>query len=400
MNHTEIQLKLSLVGETLTSVEIALVNQKRTIISIHLEHPIFNFLRILQVQESSSKLGASGAKLLIKDSKDQTQVSPSIEEVVENQESKAIQLLGELPAEAFSTLITELEEGLKVFPPELCEEGVNGTYFLKNTEGKILGVFKPQDEEINSANNPKASDETSHSIHGIIPGEASLREVAAFVVDSEGFFGVPRTAVIQLSHSHYSTTKIGSLQEYVENDGASWDIGPAVFPAKEVHKIGILDLYILNMDRHGGNILFKKTAQGYTLIPIDHGFSLPDTFSIPSLWFEWMTWPQAKKPFDQETRNFIDRIDIERDVSRLRKLGIREECLTTMKITGSLLKRAASSGLSLYEIASVVARAKPDEPSELEKLVAKVKATFQMKSDEFLTALLCRLKNSKKNKAK
>jgi len=165
-------------------------------------------------------------------------------------------------------------------------------------------------------------------------------------LDKEGFFGVPHTVLAQIQHPNFNKgeTKTGSLQEFAENDGASWDIGPTRFPVNEVHKIGILDLYMLNLDRHGGNILYKETEDGQMkLIPIDHGFSLPDQVCIPDLWFEWMNWNQSKKPFDKDTLAFIDRLNVEDDINMLRtKLAIRPECLRVMAISASLLKKGAA----------------------------------------------------------
>jgi len=95
------------------------------------------------------------------------------------------------------------------------------------------------------------------SLTCLLPGEASKREVAAYLIDKEHFFGVPKTALISINHPKFNGTKTGSLQEYVESDGPSWDRGTSAFSIRQVHKIGILDLYIFNFDRHGGNILFN-----------------------------------------------------------------------------------------------------------------------------------------------
>ena len=52
------------------------------------------------------------------------------------------------------------------------------------------------------------------------------------------------------------------------------------------------------------------TALEYSLIPIDHGYTLPSTISgLTDLWFEWLKWPQAKIPFDVEERCYIDRLN-------------------------------------------------------------------------------------------
>ena len=53
--------------------------------------------------------------------------------------------------------------------------------------------------------------------------------------------------------------------------------------------------FIFALSTHAGNILVKKSTEGsLQLVPIDHGYILPDTFS--DLSFEWMFWPQAAQP--------------------------------------------------------------------------------------------------------
>lgn len=163
----------------------------------------------------------------------------------------------------FQRLINEAIEGLEFYTPELCEEGVNGTYFLKNRNGKKIAVFKPDDEEGDSINNPKITNiENKINIRkGILPGEASQRELAAYYLDNEKFYGVPQTCKVGINNSFFKSKdpmKIGSFQEFIENDGTSSDIGYSIFPIHEVHKIGILDIQILNNDRNSENILFKK----------------------------------------------------------------------------------------------------------------------------------------------
>ena len=47
-----------------------------------------------------------------------------------------------------------------------------------------------------------------------------------------------------------------------------------------------------------GNILVKKGACGdHELVPIDHGYVLPDSFQDIS--FEWLYWPQARAPLGE-----------------------------------------------------------------------------------------------------
>lgn len=181
--------------------------------------------------------------------------------------------------------------------------------------------------------------------------------------------------------------KIGSLQEFVDNDGCSEDYGFRSFPVNEVHKIGILDIQMLNVDRHSGNILIRKTKNNSMILtPIDQGFSLPD--NLECSWFEWMNWPQSKIPFDDEAKAYITRIDIDRDALMLQKeLAIRPECIKTMKITTTLLKKAIDLNLTLYDIGLIICRksSAPEEPSQLEKMCAKAKAQVKREKKDHIS---------------
>jgi len=293
---------------------------------------------------------------------------------LQDQRIRLAQLVYQEDTEEFFDLVTMVKEGLEVYPPEMCEDGLNGTYFLRDKNGRMIAVFKPQDEEGNSENNPKrAQDSANTEDNGILDGEGAQREVAAFLLDKEtGFAGVPRTTMVTIIHPSFGkeandqpVTKVGSLQEFVQNDGASWDIGFGAFPVHEVQKIAAFDLRIFNNDRHGGNMLMKMKEDGeYTLTPIDHGFSLPSTMN--RAWFDWLTWPQVKQPISQEIKSYISNIDPSKDVKMLEKLKIRPECLRTMKISTMLLKKGSQLGLTLYDIGSLVSRSVLEEPSELE----------------------------------
>jgi len=46
----------------------------------------------------------------------------------------------------------------------------------------------------------------------------------------------------------------------VESEGSIDDFSSDLFPKDEIHKIAILDLRILNLDRNGGNILVQHSG--------------------------------------------------------------------------------------------------------------------------------------------
>lgn len=190
--------------------------------------------------------------------------------------------------------------------PIQSTEGTGGAYFMQDSSGqKIVSVFKPIDEEPMAVNNPRGlplSSDGEGLKKGTRVGGGAFREVAAYLLDhpesgkrslfgdEKGFAGVPPTVMIKCYHKGFNhpddvSEKIGSLQMYKENDGSCEDIGPSSFPVKEVHKISVLDIRMANADRHSGNILWKKSAEdGQTvLIPIDHGYCLPESVRIAYL---------------------------------------------------------------------------------------------------------------------
>jgi hypothetical protein len=343
-------------------------------------------------------------------------------------------------------LVAKSLQGLRSgYSPTLCESGVGGTYFMHDEYNRTIGVFKPHDEEMGCLNNPKGFTPKTPSFkeynvcRGAEAGEAAFRECAAYILDHEHFSGVPATGLVVCSHPTFSNGlsysehfKIGSFQEFKEHDFDAEDISSVKyqqFPVHEVHKIAILDIRLLNTDRHGGNILVKAnrsrtnstedvlsdagydssdecqqirhtdesemmfkmdmdldddkeeqsfipqsptTALEYSLIPIDHGYTLPSTISgLTDLWFEWLKWPQAKIPFGTEEQRYIDRLNPDEDIAILKhKFGdlIRNECFTVLRITTMWLKIASRAGLAPYSIGHALCRKNGESHSVLEKM--------------------------------
>ena len=101
--------------------------------------------------------------------------------------------------------------------------------------------------------------------------------------------------------------KIGSLQMFAENLGPIENFSSDIFDVDEVHKIAILDLRMLNLDRNLCNILVccekghESNFEKFRLVPIDHGLSIPDTLSISSYELAWLSFEQAGQPFSQKS---------------------------------------------------------------------------------------------------
>jgi len=129
--------------------------------------------------------------------------------------------------------------------------------------------------------------------------------------------------------------KIGSLQKFISSSGPLENFSSDLFSVDEVHKIAILDLRIMNLDRNETNILVKiesgsnknghnqdlnmseeKSNSSFhsemsedkdnylkilknkstvcSLIPIDHSLSIPDTLNVCSWDLVWLSYSQAE----------------------------------------------------------------------------------------------------------
>mmetsp|Transcript_30434 Transcript_30434/g.36939 ORF Transcript_30434/g.36939 Transcript_30434/m.36939 type:complete len:857 (+) Transcript_30434:486-3056(+) len=322
-------------------------------------------------------------------------------------------------ASAVKPVVRELLKGLKKgAKPRLEKEGLGGAYFFPNSNGKTVAILKPSDEEPLAPNNPKGFvGKTLGDVglkRSVRVGEAAVREAAAFLLDHQQFARVPRTALVKATHPVFnynsanqdlslpgsssrvaSWPKLSSLQEFVEHDFDASDHSPSRFPVAEVHRLGILDLRIFNTDRHGGNILVCNSRQsearisrtasrremflaqdpsdGVRLVPIDHGYSLPER--VEGAYFEWLYWPQASLPFTRDELDYISSLDIKKDLALLRSElpMLREGCLRVLEVSTTVLQTGAAAGLSMAEIGNIISRplvGVDEDPSELELLVS------------------------------
>lgn len=183
------------------------------------------------------------------------------------------------------------------------------------------------------------------SMSSMVSEQSSVQPLAAAGGSTDSF------------NSSVRPLKLGSLQEFVYHIADTNEMGSGRFSARDVHAIGILDIRLFNTDRHAGNILvrepvssreasfsssrsgmFRTTSNldtaaaaavlpgaGYELIPIDHGFCLPEALEAP--YFEWLHWPQACLPFDEVELAYIARLDPVADIALLQQVS---ECQVHM----------------------------------------------------------------------
>ena len=165
---------------------------------------------------------------------------------------------------------------------------------------------------------------------------------------------------------------------YANNLGPIENFSSDIFPKDEVHKIAILDLRMLNLDRNLCNMLVcsdnENGKETFKIIPIDHGLSIPDTLAVNSYELAWLSFKQAEQCFSERSLEFIENLNIRADIAMLEKhLPFRPECLRNMRISSTLLKFGALGGLTLAQIGQILCRPDDDDsiPSQLENLVKR-----------------------------
>ncbi|XP_013399472.1 phosphatidylinositol 4-kinase type 2-beta isoform X2 [Lingula anatina] len=208
----------------------------------------------------------------------------------------------------FTSIIRQAEQTIDagVFP-ERISQGSSGSYFVKNTDGKILGVFKPKDEEPYGKLNPKWT-KWMHKLccpccfgrSCLVPNQGYLSEAGASIVDQKLQLNVvPKTKVVRLASETFNYSAIdraksrtkrniqerfpelgrhfhriglppksGSFQLFVENykdadfwlrrfDNEALPESTAKSFQLQFEKLVVLDYIIRNTDRGNDNWLIK-----------------------------------------------------------------------------------------------------------------------------------------------
>lgn len=185
-------------------------------------------------------------------------------------------------------MLSEVSTGLKQGAVPMRTDVLDctgGVYFMRNTAGRKIAVFKPHDEEQGMPNNGKGYEgngETSLRPN-FKPGQGCIREVAAYIMDVNDFTGVPPTTLVHCEHSAFaypSTSgkasqpfpKLGSLQHFATSDGTFEDVGSSLISDFEMQKIALFDIRLLNCDRNASNILVSKKRRKFES-PLSHGGS-------------------------------------------------------------------------------------------------------------------------------
>lgn len=297
------------------------------------------------------------------------QPSPSM--VLLNKTAEVLLSGGDKAAQSFRRM--PVQTTTQVF--EVRKTSIPGPPSSISRQESLLAVFKPATDE-----------EDSLLVHAegsfrFSAEERALRERAAYVLDKtyHSFSRVPATALARVQNNN------GSLQEFIRSNGTAEDnpelVGRA--RAEEVQRIAILDCRIMNLDRHGGNVLVSRDVReksrsleedsGFiigasltgaeedetiTLTPIDHSLSLPPWKNLGEAWFDWAYWPQADEPLTEATREVVSSLKVSKDQKELLDLGIHPESVATNRICTVALQALVrdSPGITLKSLAEFYQR--------------------------------------------
>lgn len=269
-------------------------------------------------------------------------------------------------------LISDGDEGLEDgHEPTQLTGGTGGAYLLYDRNRLPLGVFKPADEEFSSFQLGQGGRSS------IEPGMSMYREVAAYLLDHRGFSGVPPTCLASCKATLFrDARKMGSLQAFVDSVCPAGDLGSSKYSVFDVQRIALLDMRLLNLDRHDGNILVRTDETGnFRLVPIDHGLCLPGRLEVADFEWCWLHWPQVKDAILPEVRAYIAGLDVDEDIAILARHGIVFTPSTerVLRITTFFLKRACLAGLTLSAVANAMVRTSEGSLSVLERAVLRAK---------------------------
>lgn len=211
----------------------------------------------------------------------------------------------------YSEVVRQAERAIEgSILPVRIPAGSSGSYFVRNLEGKTIGVFKPKDEEPYGRFNPKWTKWLQKNLcpccfgRGcLVPNQGYLSEAGASIIDSKLQLNiVPKTRIVRLASDSFNypayqrhlitakreinesvgrhmhgrrvfqpkglPPKIGSFQLFVENyvdadvflkqlenDANSEEVAKQF--QRQFERLVVLDYIIRNTDRNNGNWLVK-----------------------------------------------------------------------------------------------------------------------------------------------
>ncbi|EEH23107.1 hypothetical protein PABG_05318 [Paracoccidioides brasiliensis Pb03] len=119
---------------------------------------------------------------------------------------------GRMTKEEFDAVVESVRTAIELgIQPKMISQGSSGSYFARNSQGKVVGVFKPKDEEPYASRNPKWTKWIHRNLFPcffgracLIPNLSYVSEAAAYVLDTRLRTNlVPYTDIVYLSSKSF-----------------------------------------------------------------------------------------------------------------------------------------------------------------------------------------------------
>jgi hypothetical protein len=130
----------------------------------------------------------------------------------EELESDEVEGAARRARDEFNEVVESVHSAIRLgMHPRMISQGSSGSYFARNSEGKVVGVFKPKDEEPYASRNPKWTKWIHRNLFPcffgracLIPNLSYVSEAAAYVLDSRLRTNlVPYTDIVWLSSKSF-----------------------------------------------------------------------------------------------------------------------------------------------------------------------------------------------------
>lgn len=227
--------------------------------------------------------------------------------------------------------------------------GKHDVYFLNNSAGERIWVFKPQMPD--------------NCVSGVDPKDQPKHEHVAWLLAREGGFPIPFTVLVELGG------QIGSLQVYVEGiaglpslkrparlakqarrfDGIVTDSETDTYPSRyalQLHKLLLFDLLFANCDRTVQNFMVPNrlsAEEELGVMGIDHGDILtPSPTDELKIDYVYHLRHFAHPPLP-ELKELCSQVMLKRYQQILNKHAISKSAIRWMHIAGPFLHQAMSS---------------------------------------------------------
>lgn len=232
----------------------------------------------------------------------------------------------------------ELYVGLYRFPPTPTKTGINGSFFLYDSKGQRLAIFKPMNMEAGACKNHRLRPSQNVQFRtSILPGQGAGNEVLAYELDRRAFahhYQIPKTVLVRLTSLAFEGEEIGSAQEFITHARSldkmtPWELDK--IPQREWEKLNFR-LISGSTDAHYGNILYCDSTQKLYLI--DSGDDFVGEDGQCEYYNPWTQEPRCQQPMSAQESRFLSNLNIDEVMRSFRKQArINEQDVPTLKIS-------------------------------------------------------------------